>query len=443
MNEIKAIETTYNGYKFRSRLEARWAVFFDACGIKYEYEPEGYVLDDGVCYLPDFLLHGIEAVPGGKVYVEVKGYVTEKDIDKVRKFGKSGNPIVMVGNIPKCNNYDDFHNDILEMHNNNLTFTGFSENGNEATVGFAFDNDDRFTVFREDFIEEYTINVKKTLSAYKKARSARFEFNDSKSVTTNTITVKAKTTKRFNDYILPEYHKYCMDDICPIDNIYDVETRTYISKFSTSLKGTYDIIKDKYGAIPKGYHVVPLETHFNPGSHFLVNIPEEVFEETKLYLNDYERYNVALAACYNFLLGGSKEYRQSEFITMFLHAQLEYCATEYKASGDVSLIPGTDIPFPFGIRTINKNRSIYLSNKRRMVVGWKENYEKIMPIVETNIKKYNGFNEAAFLITANKVLPEPLRTLICSDNEYEINKLLSDDKYKMTNANKSKCVVRI
>ena len=27
-NEIKAIETEYDGHKFRSRLEARWAVFF-------------------------------------------------------------------------------------------------------------------------------------------------------------------------------------------------------------------------------------------------------------------------------------------------------------------------------------------------------------------------------------------------------------------------------
>lgn len=26
---IKAIDTIYKGYKFRSRLEARWAVFFD------------------------------------------------------------------------------------------------------------------------------------------------------------------------------------------------------------------------------------------------------------------------------------------------------------------------------------------------------------------------------------------------------------------------------
>lgn len=55
MNEIKAIETVYNGHRFRSRLEARWAVFFDALMIKWEYEPEGYKTPDGN-YLPDFLL---------------------------------------------------------------------------------------------------------------------------------------------------------------------------------------------------------------------------------------------------------------------------------------------------------------------------------------------------------------------------------------------------
>jgi hypothetical protein len=52
---IKPIETFYNGYRFRSRLEARWAVFFDSEGWEYTYESEGYDLD-GVWYLPDFYL---------------------------------------------------------------------------------------------------------------------------------------------------------------------------------------------------------------------------------------------------------------------------------------------------------------------------------------------------------------------------------------------------
>jgi hypothetical protein len=42
---MQAIETAYNGYRFRSRLEARWAVFFDALGIRYQYEKEGFDLD--------------------------------------------------------------------------------------------------------------------------------------------------------------------------------------------------------------------------------------------------------------------------------------------------------------------------------------------------------------------------------------------------------------
>ena len=63
---MKAIETEYNGYRFRSRLEARWAVFFESLGIQYEYEPEGLVLSDGTWYLPDFYL------PQFGCYFEVK-----------------------------------------------------------------------------------------------------------------------------------------------------------------------------------------------------------------------------------------------------------------------------------------------------------------------------------------------------------------------------------
>lgn len=59
------IQTRYHGCWFRSRLEARWAVFFDTMGAEWEYEPEGYRLND-VCYLPDFYL------PTSELFVEVK-----------------------------------------------------------------------------------------------------------------------------------------------------------------------------------------------------------------------------------------------------------------------------------------------------------------------------------------------------------------------------------
>ena len=68
---MKAITTVYRGYRFRIRLEARWAVFFDALGLQWRYEPEGFELIDGTRYLPDFHLPTFE----GGCYVEVKGCV--------------------------------------------------------------------------------------------------------------------------------------------------------------------------------------------------------------------------------------------------------------------------------------------------------------------------------------------------------------------------------
>ena len=63
---IKAIETWYAGCRFRSRLEARWAVFFDRLGVQWQYEPQSYLVDGGG-YLPDFWL------PDQELWVEVKG----------------------------------------------------------------------------------------------------------------------------------------------------------------------------------------------------------------------------------------------------------------------------------------------------------------------------------------------------------------------------------
>jgi hypothetical protein len=52
---LRPIETHYRGYRFRSRLEARWAVFLDSAGIEWDYEIEGFNLA-GTKYLPDFWL---------------------------------------------------------------------------------------------------------------------------------------------------------------------------------------------------------------------------------------------------------------------------------------------------------------------------------------------------------------------------------------------------
>lgn len=98
MEKINAIQTEYNGYKFRSRLEARWAVFFDAAGIRYEYEPEG-LENDGIKWLPDFYL------PETNTYIEVKPERdnADRELEKPFHFVYNGiiHRLLILPNIPE------------------------------------------------------------------------------------------------------------------------------------------------------------------------------------------------------------------------------------------------------------------------------------------------------------------------------------------------------
>jgi hypothetical protein len=104
MAVIKAIETKYAGYKFRSRLEARWAVFFDTLELDWEYEPQGYVVPTSrgkIKYLPDFWLEG----PGQ--WAEVKGYLDAESMPRLHALASTiarceeGNDIGIFGDVPR------------------------------------------------------------------------------------------------------------------------------------------------------------------------------------------------------------------------------------------------------------------------------------------------------------------------------------------------------
>jgi hypothetical protein len=69
----KSKETLYNDILYRSRIEARWAVVYDALGIRYRYEPFWSEVDSRrgcINYLPDFEIF----VPkeNHTYYVEIK-----------------------------------------------------------------------------------------------------------------------------------------------------------------------------------------------------------------------------------------------------------------------------------------------------------------------------------------------------------------------------------
>lgn len=120
MSAISVIPTVYNGIQFRSRLEARWAVFFDAVGLEWEYEPEGYT-DGEISYLPDFWLPGID------MFFEVKPDYISSDAElqieikkaKMLVFG-SGRELIMSSGPP------------AEGHN--LVFFPIDSEWSEATV---------------------------------------------------------------------------------------------------------------------------------------------------------------------------------------------------------------------------------------------------------------------------------------------------------------------
>jgi hypothetical protein len=88
--EIHAIETVYEGYRFRSRLEAKWACVFDVLGWEWQYEPI-----DLKGYIPDFVLDFYKPI-----LVEVKPVLTRDDFDqyypKLLRSGWDGE-ILLVG----------------------------------------------------------------------------------------------------------------------------------------------------------------------------------------------------------------------------------------------------------------------------------------------------------------------------------------------------------
>ncbi|NKK36815.1 hypothetical protein GFL72_19545 [Rhizobium leguminosarum bv. viciae] len=60
------LPTSYKGVTYRSRTEARWAVFLDVLGVSFHYEPEKFTLSDRQWYLPDFY------VDDWRAFIEVK-----------------------------------------------------------------------------------------------------------------------------------------------------------------------------------------------------------------------------------------------------------------------------------------------------------------------------------------------------------------------------------
>lgn len=134
---IQALPATFRGIRFRSRTEARWAVFMTELGVEWHYEHEGFALPSGN-YLPDFWL------PHLQTFLEIKGdetTVQEAPLFELAHFAKKrvvlfvGTPQQYLAGIP------DYNQDIARA---------FFEKGNDypywwticphcGSVGIEFD----------------------------------------------------------------------------------------------------------------------------------------------------------------------------------------------------------------------------------------------------------------------------------------------------------------
>lgn len=99
---MKARPTNYKGHNMRSRLEARWAVFMDVCGIGWEYEPTHLIIEfsdgrDRMDWLPDFRLENgwwaeaKGALPGGEFF---------RLMELSYQVGLTGQDVVILGHMP-------------------------------------------------------------------------------------------------------------------------------------------------------------------------------------------------------------------------------------------------------------------------------------------------------------------------------------------------------
>jgi hypothetical protein len=192
---IKAIETRYRNYRFRSRLEARWAVVFDVLGMEWEYEREGFDLPGGR-YLPDFWVpYRAATPPGWGFWIEIKPDVpTERETQLCSDLARlSGHrTFVLCGDPgfgkPQVFVFDHHHNGVprrIPMIAGGRLIeydptAGTEFEGHQHKIAVEYTGDQGVGRFPFCVGSQFTFNMETSLAkAVEAARSARFEHGES------------------------------------------------------------------------------------------------------------------------------------------------------------------------------------------------------------------------------------------------------------------------
>jgi len=95
--DTRGIATTYRGINFRSRLEATWAAFFDAYGLRWEYEP---CVFEGPGWTPDFLLVDSGILCECKPVPEVEQWRDHECLPYIRERIADDQRVLLIGLLP-------------------------------------------------------------------------------------------------------------------------------------------------------------------------------------------------------------------------------------------------------------------------------------------------------------------------------------------------------
>lgn len=82
---FQPIETFYKNYRFRSRQEARWAVFFDELNVKWEYEVEGFELPPYEFNKKQFIENHIRDIQDSKESIESLNLIADYLLSQASK----------------------------------------------------------------------------------------------------------------------------------------------------------------------------------------------------------------------------------------------------------------------------------------------------------------------------------------------------------------------
>lgn len=178
MSGIKPIETYYKGYRFRSRLEARWAILLDHLNAEWEYEPEGFDMD-GLYYLPDFKVTNHAGRGGKELWIEVKGDMTDADREKILRFSEY-KPIYVVGDIPKGETFDVITDRMQEeaYESSPAKYNFETVDGDYFGAYPCVTKSGEFELLGDDHNYLCDADREKTARAYTAARQARFEHGE-------------------------------------------------------------------------------------------------------------------------------------------------------------------------------------------------------------------------------------------------------------------------